>query len=204
MRGEAKGTEKAPSGKRVIKRSPYGRTMKQDRGLGRVSEFGDMRNFSDEQFLLFFANQYPEAFNEVAGEFHEFGRQGSRDLPNVHGVKPRKSGPKHGSRDLPKYSEFGDHEFVRQAASEDWNPPGRGNRSNQPMSTREYKSSGKPRQGRKLKIKLQPGGTVSQADHDRMRWKYNTSEFSDLHEFDCKRRLAKGREMLKFMEGYCA
>ena len=31
-----------------------------------------------------------------------------------------------------------------------------------------------------------------------------TSEFSDLHEFDCKRRLAKGREMLKFMEGYYA
>ena len=35
--------------------------------------FGEpMRNFNDDQFLLFFANQYPEAFQEVAGEFHEF------------------------------------------------------------------------------------------------------------------------------------
>ncbi len=139
---------------------------------GRASEFGDMRNFSDEQFLLFFANQYPEAFHQIAEEFSEFGDQ---------------------------------HEFVRQAADEDWNPPRRGRSMDQPMSTREYKSSGKPRKGRKLKIKLQPGGTVSQKDHERMRWKYNTaSEFSDLHEFDCKRRLAKGREMLKFMEGYYA
>ena len=126
----------------------YGINAGRDKRINQ-SEFGDMRNFSDEQFLLFFANQYPEAFHQVAGEF----------------------------------SEFGDHEFVRQAASEDWNPPRRGRRTDQPMSTREYKSSGKPRQGRKLKIKLQPGGTVSQADHDRMRWKYNTSEFGDQHEF---------------------
>ena len=43
--------------------------------------FNDMeRNFSDESFLLFFSNTYPNVFQEIAGAFHEFslpvGRRG--------------------------------------------------------------------------------------------------------------------------------
>ena len=50
-----------------------------------------MRNFNDEQFILFFANQHPQLFHDVAGAFHEFGagepphRYKDPRPPSMHG-----------------------------------------------------------------------------------------------------------------------
>lgn len=50
-----------------------------------------MRNFSDEQFILFFANQHRELFNEIAGDFHEFAYKGEGGkYPEAGGRRSKK------------------------------------------------------------------------------------------------------------------
>ena len=51
-----------------------------------------MRNFSDESFLLFFANQYPEEFRAIAGEFHEFYQPSGINAPKKRKKRATHSG----------------------------------------------------------------------------------------------------------------
>ena len=70
------------------------------------SEFGEpMRNFGDDQFLLFFANQNPDAFQEVASEFHEFGaRRSAERIEGRHTESVKASSGKAGLRGTAGYT----------------------------------------------------------------------------------------------------
>ena len=78
LRGRPKGHNISGTSARLLRKAMEEKGMLPNIQRGQASEFGEtMRNFGDDQFLLFFANQYPEAFQEVAGEFYEFGSERS-------------------------------------------------------------------------------------------------------------------------------
>ena len=62
-----------------------------------------MRNFNDEQFILFFANQHPQLFHDVAGAFHEFAgkdHRGWHQSPFRQGLSPKERTPLHRGKRL--------------------------------------------------------------------------------------------------------
>ena len=249
------------------------------------NEFGDpMRNFSDEQFILFFANQHPELFNELAGEFHEFGLSSVAPVGNlkkVGGGGPIGGGTVSGrKRRLDRTNEIAEDEWIakleREGSLRRQNTPPYGGKASEFGDYEEFgarRSAGRI-EGRhtesvkassgKVGLRGTAGDTPSwsgsdylgrrqkkgkfyldsdrRAGHQQRRGAIQSkpsllhratkgligksfdpegenkplaggktkglmssvpkhSEFSHLHEFKCKRKLALGREMLRFMEG---
>ena len=166
-----------------------------------------MRNFSDEAFLLFFANEYPEVFHQIDDQFHEF-KVVRRGDPRTGGKAVDKLEAKQGLPAGNRRRRGGLARYIQDLDINEGYAPKKTDHRDRNTYTSYHGSPGGSQQRGKRKSKGVAwyknsvlGGQASEFGDDWMgdllpsapkKWR--------LQEFAKKRKLALGRKMMRFKE----